>query len=133
MQRLLKLKKYLRNPNLSLFSENSRIQKNMEDKYRPLTPSEIEVLEKNGNRCEDWSRIRVETNFSPSRIYRSVFIGSVYLPAFYGTLLLPGDVSFPTGIYDSLLHNCTIENAKRAERLLKPLIKYWSALKHSPR
>ena len=111
MQRLLKLKKYLRNPNLSLFSENSRIQKNMEDKYRPLTPSEIEVLEKNGNRCEDWSRIRVETNFSPSRIYRSVFIGSVYLPAFYGTLLLPGDVSFPTGIYDSLLHNCTIENA----------------------
>ena len=65
MQRLLKLKKYLRNPNLSLFSENSRIQKNMEDKYRPLTPSEIEVLEKNVNRCEDWSRIRVETNFSP--------------------------------------------------------------------
>jgi hypothetical protein len=38
-------------------------------------------------------------------------MGDVRLPAFYGTLLLPGDVSFPTGIYDSLVHNCIVENA----------------------
>jgi carbonic anhydrase/acetyltransferase-like protein (isoleucine patch superfamily) len=38
-------------------------------------------------------------------------MGEVYLPKFFGTLLLPGDVSFPTGIYDSLVHNCFIENA----------------------
>lgn len=111
MQRLLKIKKYLRSPNLSVFSENLRLQKNFEDKYRALSSSEIEVLEKNGNRCEDWNRVQVESSFSPNCIYRSVFIGKVYLPAFYGTLLLPGDVSFPTGIYDSLLHNCVVENA----------------------
>lgn len=111
MQRLLKLKKFLRNTNLSVFSENLRNPKHAEERFRPLTSAEIESLEKNGNRCDDWTKIRVEGNFTPERIYRSVFIGSVYLPAFFGTLLLPGDVSFPTGIYDSILHNCVVENA----------------------
>ena len=69
------------------------------------------TLEKNGNRCEDWNRVLVEPNCDPARVQRSVFMGDVRLPAFYGTLLLPGDVSFPTGIYDSLVHNCIVENA----------------------
>ena len=53
----------------------------------------------------------VEGDFDANRIIRSSFMGEVYLPKFFGTLLLPGDVSFPTGIYDSLVHNCFIENA----------------------
>ena len=53
----------------------------------------------------------MEPAFVPNCIYRSVFKGEVYLPAFFGTLLLPGDVSFQTGIYDSLVHNSIIENA----------------------
>ncbi len=111
MQRLLKLKKILRNGSLLTFAENFRNPKNSDSRFRALTPAEIEILEKNGNRSENWSLLRVEQNFTPHTIHRSVFIGAVRLPAFYGTLLLPGDVSFPTGIYDSLIHNCEIENA----------------------
>ena len=111
MQRLLKLKKVLKNSVLASLAETFRAAKATGGKFRPLTAAEIAALEGDGNRCEDWSRILVEPNFTAGRIYRSVFMGDVRLPAFYGTLLLPGDVSFPTGIYDSLVHNCIVENA----------------------
>lgn len=110
MQRLLRLKKTLRNSTITDFVENFHGQKN-ENRFRELTAEEIDVLKSNGNRCDNWSLVRVEQAFSPERIFNSVFIGNVYLPVFYGTLLLPGDVSFPTGIYNSLLHNCFVENA----------------------
>ena len=111
MQRLLKLKKVLKASDLSSLAENFRAIKASVAKLRNLTAEEVAVLEKNGNRCEDWKRVLVEPNFDPARVQRSVFMGDVRLPAFYGTLLLPGDVSFPTGIYDSLVHNCIVENA----------------------
>ena len=111
MQRLLKLKKVLKASDLSSLAENFRAIKASVAKLRNLTAEEVTTLEKNGNRCEDWSRVLVEPNFDPARVQRSVFMGDVRLPAFYGTLLLPGDVSFPTGIYDSLVHNCIVENA----------------------
>lgn len=111
MQRLLKLKKVLKASDLSSLAENFRAIKASVAKLRNLTAEEVSTLEKNGNRCEDWNRVLVEPNFDPARVQRSVFMGDVRLPAFYGTLLLPGDVSFPTGIYDSLVHNCIVENA----------------------
>ena len=111
MQRLLKLKKVLKASDLSSLAENFRAIKASVAKLRNLTTEEVTTLEKNGNRCEDWNRVLVEPNFDPARVQRSVFMGDVRLPAFYGTLLLPGDVSFPTGIYDSLVHNCIVENA----------------------
>lgn len=110
MQRLLKLKKALKGCFITTSVEALRSTKTPV-RYRPLTPSEIQTLEEKGNRCDDWSLVTVETAFSPEPIYQSMFTGEVRLPAFYGTLLLPGDVSFPTGIYYSLVHNCTIENA----------------------
>ena len=110
MQRLLKLKKALKSSFITTSVEVLRSTK-VQVRYRALTADEIEILEKNGNRCDDWSLVSVEPNFSPERINQSIFVGEVRLPAFYGTVLLPGDVSFPTGIYYSLVHNCTIENA----------------------
>ena len=111
MQRLLKLKKVLKNSILATSVENFKGIRAGTAKYRHLTADEIQVLEKNGNRSESWDKIMVEPDFDPNRIIRSSFMGEVYLPKFFGTLLLPGDVSFPTGIYDSLVHNCFIENA----------------------
>ena len=108
---MLKLKKVLKASDLSSLAENFRAIKASVAKLRNLTAEEDATLEKNGNRCEDWNRVLVEPNFDPARVQRSVFMGDVRLPAFYGTLLLPGDVSFPTGIYDSLVHNCIVENA----------------------
>ena len=111
MQRLLKLKKVLKNSILAASVENFKGILSGTSKYRSLTEAEIQILEKNGNRSESWNKVMVETDFDPNRIFRSSFMGAVYLPRFFGTLLLPGDVSFPTGIYDSLVHNCIVENA----------------------
>ena len=111
MQRLLKLKKALKNSILATSVENFKGIRSGTAKYRHLTEDEILILEKNGNRSESWDKVMVEPDFDPNRINRSSFMGEVYLPKFFGTLLLPGDVSFPTGIYDSLVHNCFIENA----------------------
>lgn len=111
MQRLFKLKKVLKNSILATSVENFKGIRSGTAKYRHLTEDEIQILEKNGNRSESWDKVMVEADFDPNRIIRSSFMGEVYLPKFFGTLLLPGDVSFPTGIYDSLVHNCFIENA----------------------
>lgn len=111
MQRLLKLKKVLKNSVLAASVENFKAIKAATSKYRALTAEEIQVLEKNGNRSESWSRVFVEQDFDANRIHRSTFAGEVYLPRFFGTLLLPGDVSYPTGIYESLVHNSIVENA----------------------
>lgn len=111
MQRLLKLKKVLKSSVLATSVENFKVIKSLTGKYRPLTAFEIQILEKNGNSCDDWSKILVEPDFDPNRIFRSSFMGDVRLPKFFGTLLLPGDVSVATGIYDSMVHNCIIENA----------------------
>ena len=111
MQRLLKLKKVLKNSILATSVENFKGIRSGTAKYRHLTEDEIQILEKNGNRSESWDKVMVEPDFDANRIIRSSFMGEVYLPKFFGTLLLPGDVSFPTGIYDSLVHNCFIENA----------------------
>lgn len=111
MQRLLKLKKVLKNSVLASSVENFKAIQAATVKYRALTDEEIRILEKNGNRSESWDKVKVESDFDPNRIFRSSFMGEVFLPRFFGTLLLPGDVSFPTGIYDSLVHNCIVENA----------------------
>ncbi len=111
MQRLLKLKKALKSSVLATSVENFKVIKSLTSKYRPMTVSEIQILEKNGNSCDDWSKVLVEADFNPNRIFRSSFLGDVRLPKFFGTLLLPGDVSVATGIYDCMVHNCIIENA----------------------
>jgi len=111
MQRLLKLKKALKSSVLASSVENFKVILSSTGKYRPMTAFEIQILEKNGNSCDDWSKVLVEPDFDPNRIFRSSFMGDVRLPKFFGTLLLPGDVSVPTGIYDCMIHNCIIENA----------------------
>lgn len=110
MQRLLKLKKALKASLMPAYAEAYRAGKNS-PKCRPLSPDEIQVLEKNGNHCDDWSSVTVDPAFKPDRIFQSFFAGKVQLPAFFGTVLMPGDVSFPTGIYSSFVHECIIENA----------------------
>lgn len=105
------MKKVLKNSVFASAVENFKGIKASTAKCRALTEAEIQVLVKNGNRSESWSKVMVDPDFDPSRIHGSTFAGKVYLPRFFGTLLLPGDISYPTGIYDSFVHNCIIENA----------------------
>lgn len=111
MQQLLKLKKVLKSSQLALFAETMANGKPGAAKTRSLTSDEIAVLERKGNYCEDWTQITVDLQFEPNRVHNAIFHGRVQLPAFYGTVLTPGGISVPTGIYRSTLHDCVIENA----------------------
>ncbi|MDR1759600.1 MAG: DUF4954 family protein [Fibrobacter sp.] len=110
MHHLVKLKKVLKSSPLTVCTESYKAGRNA-GKTRALTENEIAVLEKNGNHCENWADIVVDIAFDPNHIYHSIFSGKVHLPTFYGTVLIPGDVSFPTGIYSSHVHDCIIENS----------------------
>ena len=111
MQTLLRLKKALRSCPLAAFAEQMASAKFPGYRTRPLTADEIAILERNGNSCESWSLIQVEHPFEPNRIRNSIFQGHVYLPTFYGTVLTPGGISVPTGIYRSTIYNSIIENS----------------------
>lgn len=78
---------------------------------RALHDEEILVLERGQNICSDWSLIRVDLDFDPSKIRRCFLSGELCLPRFFGTLQGPEGVPYPAGVYDSTLHDCSLENA----------------------
>ena len=65
---------------------------------RALSSGEIEILQKQGNRCADWSLISVADGFSPEFIANSWFSGSSYLGVF----------SLHSGIWNSVLTNAVL-------------------------
>lgn len=75
---------------------------------RLLTPTEITQLQNQRCRAEDWSRIRVHSDFSASHVFETVFSGDIQLGVFGKKLMLPGGVPVESGIYKAHLHNCTV-------------------------
>jgi hypothetical protein len=78
------------------------------ENYRNLTGTETDILEKNGCRCEDWSRIRVKEGFNPSCCINVLFSGDIFLGIFNEPYIDGSGVSIPSGILNARLHNCTI-------------------------
>ena len=76
--------------------------------YRHLNSSEIAALEANGCSSTDWQRVMVTDPFSPERYRRSHFSGDVKLGAATGTILRDGKIPMPAGVYNAVVHNCTI-------------------------
>jgi len=67
--------------------------------YRQLKNEEITQLLEQGCSCPYWEKIFVHPNFSPDRVWRSSFSGSVYLGAFPASLT-GGDFADPSpGIF----------------------------------
>lgn len=71
---------------------------------RPLRFDEISALEKQGNRCQDWSHIRVVHDFIPDRITNCLFSGNCVIGRIDGT-----EIEIEPGVaLRSCLHNSTI-------------------------
>lgn len=75
--------------------------------FRQLTASEINILEKQGCRCRDWSLITAEEPFSPDRYRNVVFSGEVSLGSTDKETLVAG-IARQCGIYDATVANCHI-------------------------
>jgi len=85
----------------------TRISFETKKKYRSLTSKEIEILEKNGNFSTDWKNVKVSENFNPDYIRNSYFLGDIFLGCFGDYI---DDFNHPTGIYNSTLKDCEIED-----------------------
>ena len=47
-------------------------------KYRSLTAEEVALLNGQGNRAEDWSKVQVKDGFDAACVYGTCFCGQVY-------------------------------------------------------
>lgn len=76
---------------------------------RLLTIDEISKLEQQGCRANDWSNIHVKSNgFSVNSLHNVFFSGKVCLGSFLNPVLQEGGMSYPSGIYNAVIHNCTV-------------------------
>ena len=80
----------------------------METRYRSLTASEIEQLERSGNCAENWSAVKVTDQFSVSCLHGNCFDGEVRLGAITSGKVKDGDLTLREGIYNSTLADVTV-------------------------
>ncbi len=77
---------------------------------RALTNLEISQLEQQLCSCNDWTKVLVNENFKVENIKNSQFSGNVKLGSFGKTITLNSGEEIHSGIFNSKIHNCTIEN-----------------------
>ncbi len=78
--------------------------------YRQLTPQEVQSLEVQGCRCNDWALVKVAQEFDTKHIENVQFSGNVTLGAFSSMLTLPSGAQKHSGIYNAHIHQCSIGN-----------------------
>jgi NDP-sugar pyrophosphorylase family protein len=71
--------------------------------YRSLTALEIEILVRNRNTSDDWSKILVSDAFNPELVKNSSFFGLVRIGNLERTCLSFSDLVIPVGIYNSTI------------------------------
>jgi len=76
--------------------------------YRNLTAPEEAVLVANGNRCADWSQVRVTEPFAPQLIRNCEFAGLVRIGAVRRAAIEHHDLVAPAGITNSRIVACDI-------------------------
>ncbi|MBP5676982.1 MAG: DUF4954 family protein [Bacteroidales bacterium] len=79
-------------------------------KYRNLTATEIEQLERQGNYAEEWSTVRVTEPFCTECVRNSTFEGAVSLGAIENRKNTDEALTLREGIYNSTISNTTLGN-----------------------
>ncbi|KPL25559.1 MAG: hypothetical protein AMJ75_00730 [Phycisphaerae bacterium SM1_79] len=82
----------------------------MVTEFRPLSSEEITKLTAQGCTCDDWSKVEVAEDFSPSKVRTTHFCGNIRLGVFEKEVPFFGSVTKPAGISNATIHNCTIGN-----------------------
>lgn len=79
-------------------------------RYRALTGQEVEILEKNGNVSEDWTRVLVFSPFDPKLVRNCEFRGLVRLGNLQAGYLEHNELCLPIGLWNASLTDCDIGN-----------------------
>jgi carbonic anhydrase/acetyltransferase-like protein (isoleucine patch superfamily) len=78
--------------------------------YRQLTDKEIATLTVYGCSAENWKNVMVSENFSPKFISNVHFSGNISLGTYDKVFEKECGIKKHSGIYNSVLHNCSIGN-----------------------
>jgi hypothetical protein len=78
--------------------------------YRNLTEKEIATMTVYGCTAENWKDVKVTEEFSPEFISNVHFSGIVLLGTYHKIFELVGGLKKHSGVYNCILHNCTVEN-----------------------
>ncbi|MFM6993985.1 MAG: DUF4954 family protein [Sediminibacterium sp.] len=71
--------------------------------YRSLTALEIEILVRNGNTSDNWTKILVSNAFNPELVKNCSFFGLVRIGNLETTCLCFSDLTVPVGLYNSTI------------------------------
>ncbi len=78
--------------------------------YRSLTALEIEILVRNGNTSDDWTKILVSNAFNPELVKSCSFFGLVRIGNLENTCLCFSDLTVPVGLYNSTIISADFGN-----------------------
>src|SRR5690554_6494407 len=76
--------------------------------HRNITQKEIDVLLSNGTECSNLDLVQVKDGFNPQYIKNTIFSGKIKLGVFEKDFTLSGGLKKHSGIYNAVIHNCTI-------------------------
>ncbi|MEJ7673802.1 MAG: DUF4954 family protein [Chitinophagaceae bacterium] len=76
--------------------------------YRKLTASEKQILIKNGNTSDDWSKILVSEAFDPGLVKNCKFFGLVRIGKLAPFYLEFHNLRMPVGLYNSTIISCDL-------------------------
>ncbi len=78
--------------------------------YRKLSALEIEILVRNRNTSDDWSKILVSNEFNPELVKNCSFFGLIRIGNLENSCLCFSDLVVPIGIYNSTIISCDFGN-----------------------
>jgi len=79
-------------------------------KHRGLTSLEIEILVRNGNTSDDWTKLLVSNAFNPELVKNCSFFGLVRIGDLEANCLCFSDLVVPVGIYNSTIISADFGN-----------------------
>jgi hypothetical protein len=75
---------------------------------RGLMPEEVQRLERAGNTCSDWSRVRVSKGFDWRTVQHCTLQGDIVLGRFSGEVAVGEGIALPAGVSHSTLIDCVV-------------------------
>lgn len=94
------------------------------ENYRRVNEQEIRQLKSQRCYSQDWTKILVDPDFRPDRVWDTSFSGEIRLGIFDSVFELPGGVKIRSGICHAKLHNVSVGNNTCIENIHNYIANY---------
>jgi len=94
------------------------------DDYRLIKREEIASLKKQRCHSDDWTKVWVDPDFRPERVWETAFSGDIRLGVFDSKKELPSGIRLQSGICNAKLHNVSVGNNSCIENIHSYIANY---------